>query len=399
MISNSLFTVNMACPVKYPMRQPPNWVPPIPRWQLRLPSDVEKVYTLYVGIQQHERTPAFDSAIASIESWLRRMQPSVIDAFVTEEESAHDIPGGRVWVCYWTNTQSFNQAVDRLSLVETWHDLGSEKDSIGLWYEYLSVPVERLETNYAGLHESPGVSRLPGAERDRHSMSAYWGAARDRIPGSREDLFAVPGTDVPNPEIKVDDEEGKKTDGTDKKRKHPSEKLGVETRVGDVLPPEVVPKGFGQRLTGSSYDNMVHIRSGQCWEHCPPGEAEAYESKLQKSLMKGMQHLWDNPLETGTLGLRWLRNIVDGETINETCGAGFFRNLRDLEIWTEKSEPHLEIFRGAHQHARDWGDGRKFMTWHEVSVVKEGEAKWEYVNCDPKTGVIRFVKMGNVEKL
>ena len=39
------------------------------------------------------------------------------------------------------------------------------------------------------------------------------------------------------------------------------------------------------------------------------------------------------------------------------------------------------------------------MTWHEVSVLKKGEARWEYVNCDPKTGVVRFVKMDEVQEL
>ena len=38
------------------------------------------------------------------------------------------------------------------------------------------------------------------------------------------------------------------------------------------------------------------------------------------------------------------------------------------------------------------------MTWHEVSVLKKDEAKWEYVNCDPKTGVIQWVKMDAAEE-
>ncbi len=30
---------------------------------------------------------------------------------------------------------------------------------------------------------------------------------------------------------------------------------------------------------------------------------------------------------------------------------------------------------------------------HEVSILKEGEAKFEYVNCDPGTGVIKWVPL------
>ena len=84
--------------------------------------------------------------------------------------------------------------------------------------------------------------------------------------------------------------------------------------------------------------------------------------------------------------------------INETCGAGFFQNLRDLEVWSSSHPTQKAIFAGAHAHARKWGQGRKFMTWHEVSVLKKDEAKWEYVNCDPKTGVIQWVKMDAAEE-
>lgn len=31
------------------------------------------------------------------------------------------------------------------------------------------------------------------------------------------------------------------------------------------------------------------------------------------------------------------------------------------------------------------------MTWHEVSILKRGEAGFEYVNCVPETGVVRWV--------
>lgn len=43
--------------------------------------------------------------------------------------------------------------------------------------------------------------------------------------------------------------------------------------------------------------------------------------------------------------------------------------------------------------ARRFGPDKKFMTWHEVSILKSGEAKFEYVNCDPVTGVIRWVPL------
>jgi hypothetical protein len=134
--------------------------------------------------------------------------------------------------------------------------------------------------------------------------------------------------------------------------------------------------------------------SGQWWAKCDDTEREAYEGDLQGKLMNGMQYLWDNPEETGTIGLRFLQNL-DGnnQPIRETCGAGFHRNWQDLEMWASTHPSHLAIFTGAIAHARRFGPDKKFMTWHEVSILKEGEARFEYVNCDPRTGVIRWVPL------
>lgn len=33
------------------------------------------------------------------------------------------------------------------------------------------------------------------------------------------------------------------------------------------------------------------------------------------------------------------------------------------------------------------------MTWHEVSVLKKGEAAFEYVNCNPEIGMIRSIPL------
>ena len=403
----------MACPVRtYPLKQPANWEPPVPRWQLVLPEDATSIQTLYIGVQCHSSasSPVLEEAILSVEEWLGSLQnpdrviaPSVVDKFVVEK--GHDLPYTRVWTCYWTERSSFDHATTLLDLSRLHHSLGDRRSSIGLWTESFVTPASRLETNYAGLHEFPGLARLPNTKREEHKLTAYWGAARDRVPHSADDLFEMPGTS-PDPDAKED--------------LHPYERLPNQTSDPALQPPDPPPKAIGQYLKGTNYDNVVHIRSGQCWNQCQEDEKAAYESNLQKSLMKGMQYLWDNPIYTGTLGLRWLRNVAPStfpsipqstdsplsipddatmKPINESCGAGFFRNLRDLEVWSSSHPTHKVIFAGAHAHARKWGPDRKFMTWHEVSILKAGEAKWEYVNCDPNTGVIRWVKMDEVKDL
>jgi hypothetical protein len=146
-------------------------------------------------------------------------------------------------------------------------------------------------------------------------------------------------------------------------------------------------------LTGTNHNNIVHIRSGQWWEPCTQTETDAYEQKLEPTLRKGLAYLNTHAAETGAMGLRYLRNTTASDPLHdhgrkETCGAGFFANLEDLETWAKTHSSHLAIWRGAMAHYKAFPDNRLFRTWHEVSVVKQGEARWEYVNCTAGTGVM-----------
>lgn len=137
------------------------------------------------------------------------------------------------------------------------------------------------------------------------------------------------------------------------------------------------------------------VGSGQWWAACSAEERSAYESTLEPILMDGMRYLWNHPSETGTLGLRFLRNTSsstphsdDNETLAlETSGAGFHANWADLELWASRHPSHLRIFTANAEHSERFGKEKKFMTWHEVSILKEGEAGWGYVNCTPGTGM------------
>ncbi|EME89490.1 uncharacterized protein MYCFIDRAFT_26081 [Pseudocercospora fijiensis CIRAD86] len=339
----------------YPLKQPKNHQVPVPRWSLKLPPSVDRIYTIYVGAQCHRgNTAARERAEKVIEDILNsNSTPPIIDTFRVTH--GFDLVDSRVWVAYWTSKEGYHAALAQLKLTDLWTGLGQDKADVGLWIEHFAAPVERLETNYARLDHKPGLAQLPNTEQPPHNLTAYWGAGRDRIPASAHDLFPTP-----------------------KAIKTPS-------------PP---PQGFNQRLTGTNYDNMCHIRSGQWWEQCNETERLAYEQNLQKTLMTGMQYLWDHPLETGTLGLRFLQNLnSQGDLIKETCACGFHKNWADLEKWASRHASHLAIFNGSMRHAKMFGEERKFMTWHEVWILKEGECGFEYVNCHPKTGVIGWVEM------
>ncbi|CAO2657798.1 Nn.00g070580.m01.CDS01 [Neocucurbitaria sp. VM-36] len=157
-------------------------------------------------------------------------------------------------------------------------------------------------------------------------------------------------------------------------------------------------QGIGQHLVGTNHANLAHIRSGQFWETCGQQEADSYERRLEPTLRAGLEYLRENGEETGAIGIRYLRNEdlparIGDDGRKETCGAGFFTNLEDLENWAKTHKSHLKIYRGALTHYKTFGDTRRFRTWHEVSVIRAGDAHFEYVNCTPSTGVIRSIPL------
>ncbi|KAH7090819.1 heme-containing dehydratase protein [Paraphoma chrysanthemicola] len=353
----------MSCPARtYPFHKPKNHRVPIPRWTLLLPGHVTHVYTTYIGIHQHddeqETTESVRSAISTIQAWLANSNgPATFESFTQNDDlAAKDVA---VWICYWSDGSQRDASLKNLSLSSIHQNLPPSRCSVGLWQESFRTEVSRLETNYSGLDYLPGLARLPGASTVEHTLSAYWGAARDRIPDSAHDLFP---------------------------------------RAADSQRPETRPGGLGQHLIGTNHANLVHIRSGQFWENCGQQEADAYETKLEPTLRAGMKYLQDNPEETGAIGIRYIRNedlparIGDREQ-KESCGAGFFANLEDLETWAKTHISHLKIYRGALSHYKEFGDERRFRTWHEVCVIGKDDATFEYINCAPGTGAIGLLPL------
>ncbi|KAK5994635.1 Phenylacetaldoxime dehydratase-like protein [Cladobotryum mycophilum] len=360
----------MSCPVRtYPLVKPKDHRPPIPRWSLKFPNEATHVYTAYLGVQWHSKSPATIQAalqaIHATRSWIDNNASDPSFAFESFNFlDGNDAPSSKVWVCYWAEEGKYKETLDRLSLAAIFSDLPTDgRTSVGLWCERFSSPLSRLETNYSGLDYLPGLAKLPGVSTEEHSLTAYWGAARDRIPDSAHDLFEQDEDSVQSP----------------------AEELS----------------GVGQHLVGSNYNNIVHIRSGQFWENCALEECQAYESKLKPKLEAGLHYIWENPYLIGAMGLRYLRNTENGDgmvaegnsTLKETCAAGFFTSLHSLERWAKTHPSHLAIYTGAMKHAKVWGAERKFRTWHEVSVLKQGEANFEYLNCLPNTGVIRYLPL------
>ncbi|KAK1146647.1 hypothetical protein N8T08_002720 [Aspergillus melleus] len=392
----------MECPIrKYPLRRPDGHKPPIPRWWACFPDTIEQVFTAYIGVQQHsqhhQNAAAFEKCLSSIEHWISEPNhaPASVERFRVIDE--HDAPQSLVFVCYWHEKTKYDEAIHRLDLSGIYRALDgvdipdqqqSQQQQIGLWCERFTSHVSRLETNYTGTDYLPGLARLPDMGTQGHSYTGYWGAARDRIPDSAYDEF-----------------EADQDQDQDESQNHP-------------------PSSLGKRLIGTNTThNLAHIRSGQFWKHCPDDERRSYEDHLEPTLRKGLAYLWQNPVETGSMALRYLINVpgpcpshspspasssspsssppTSQECItqsDESCVTGFFRNLSDLETWAKRHPSHLAIYTGAIRHAKTFGAGRQFRTWHEVSVLGRGEAQFEYVNCVEGTGMIMPAAGGGSER-
>ncbi|KAA8644976.1 phenylacetaldoxime dehydratase family protein [Aspergillus tanneri] len=308
----------------------------------------------------------FNQCAKAIETWLyenRGTTPSSIERFRVID--GDDAPKSLVFVCYWDDERKYDEGIRKLNLRHLYRQLDTQKQqSVGLWCERFTSDISRLETNYTGLDYLPGLARIPGTSTVDHTYTAYWGAARDRIPDSAFDLFE-------------------------------QEKDSVT-----AVPPDPVPSSLGKYLIGTNYHNMVHIRSGQFWKNCDEDEKRSYEEGLEPTLREGLSYLWKNPVDSGSMGLRYLLNVPSSssqsEKTYESCVTGFFRSLADLETWAKRHSSHLAIYTGAIKHAKNFGDKRKFRTWHEVSVLRSGSGQFEYLNCLPETGVIKRISLTSV---
>ncbi|KAH8428970.1 phenylacetaldoxime dehydratase family protein [Aspergillus melleus] len=422
----------MECPIrKYPLRRPDGHKPPIPRWWACFPETIDQVFTAYIGVQQHtgdqHNNAAFEKCLASIEHWISEPThaPASVERFRVID--GHDVPRSLVLVCYWADRAKYDEAVQRLDLSGIYRALDrvdlpdqqpqqqqrQRQRQIGLWCERFTSHVSRLETNYTGTDYLPGLARLPDMGTQGHSYTGYWGAARDRIPDSAVDEFG--------PDLLHQYQDQHQHQHQHQDEDHYQDESQDQDHDTQPAPPP--PSSLGKRLIGTNTThNLAHIRSGQFWKHCPDDERRSYEENLEPTLRNGLAYLWQNPVETGSMALRYLLNVPPPSSppspsspisprpshesspspsppsqrplreseseSDESCVTGFFRNLSDLETWAKRHPSHLAIYTGAIRHAKTFGATRQFRTWHEVSVLGRGEAQFEYVNCVEGTGMI-----------
>lgn len=135
----------MACAARtYPLRQPPNHKPPIPRWQLVLGENVNRIFTAYIGIQPLSGSKgAVDKTARSIQTWLDGQTPFTPQATETFGViDGDDTRDAKVWACYWDDEAKGKQGLHQLGLSSIYYNLPKDEQmTVGLWSESFSTLV------------------------------------------------------------------------------------------------------------------------------------------------------------------------------------------------------------------------------------------------------------------
>jgi aldoxime dehydratase len=102
-----------------------------------------------------------------------------------------------------------------------------------------------------------------------------------------------------------------------------------------------------------------------------------------------MNYLRDDGLEAGCYCNRYVHHMDEnGNLLEKGFGYSLWRSLSKLESWAESHHTHLQIFVTFNRLAKKFNN---LTLYHEVSVFDASNQYFEYINCHPKTGVLRAV--------
>jgi hypothetical protein len=159
---------------------------------------------------------------------------------------------------------------------------------------------------------------------------------------------------------------------------------------GELMPQAQEVVSTGRRLRVRVPENLAVIRSGQDWGACGDRELAEYDTQVRPVLLEGMRYLAARPYDTGCCDMRFAREIdVDGSALPRAFGLGYFLTLAHLERWAENHPTHLAIFNRFLEMAGKLGRF-DLCLWHEVAVLPAVGQTFEYVNCQPWTGLLPY---------
>ncbi len=332
---------HLQCPRSRPRRVPDDYVPPYPSFVARHPASVQRVVMAYFGVQSPTaRAPAADAALAEMQRRFgAEAGPRHWDRARYTDEAGHD---NVFCAAYWDDPASFDAwfAAHGRDWTRT------TRDGVGTFAEIVRPDVRRYETLFSSPDRCEGIATLASHMSDVVMEHAYWGGARDRIPASQTDAMEPAG------ELRV-------------------ERDGARVRV-------------------VGHDALCLIRSGQDWSDTDGDELRMYRHDVEPVLREGMEFLRDRGREVGCFANRYVTVEDDaGRALPKSYGMSWWTSLAKLERWAESHPTHVAIFGAAMRYLSTLGPAARLRLYHEVTVAQADEQFFEYLNCHPRTGMLR----------
>jgi aldoxime dehydratase len=326
-------------------RVPESYEPPYPAWVARFSDAVEGVVMAYFGIQSAGPVPP--SALAPIDAqFCAAAGPRHVDHARYVDEAGYDT---RIAIAYWDDPAAFDRWFAGFG--SFWNSASLGSDGLGYFAEIVRPRVERFETLFSTLGRPEGIAVLATGMSEPIKEHAYWGSARERIPLAQIDPLDATATAAAG---------------------HAS---GVRIRI----PPQ---------------GNLCLIRSGQDWSATSGDEREIYLRDVEPALREGMTYLRDGGLEIGCYDCRYADVVEEGSERSErTFGLAYFKEILDMERWAESHPTHVEIFGRFMKAVQQLEFNLKLRLYHEVTVAAADEQFFEYVNCHPRTGLLKALQV------
>ena len=343
----SAIDTHLTCPRTLSRRVPDDYQPPFPMFVGRADTALQQVVMAYLGVQYADEAKRPD-ALAALRHMVGTFEgpDGPVHHDLTHHVDNQDHHNLMV-VAYWADPAAYCRWL-RSEEVKGWWDADDRlADGLGYFREVVAPRVDQFETLYAFQEELPGVGAVMGAISGEVNEHGYWGSMRERFPLSQTDWM------TPGGELTV--------------------------VAGD-------PQAGG-RVVVRGHDNIALIRSGQDWIEAGEDERSLYLDEILPSLEAGMEFLRDNGESLGCYSNRFVRSIdLDGNELDESYDIGHWRSLDKLERWAESHPTHLRIFTTFFRVAERL---EKLRLYHEVSVSDGNGQLFEYINCHPRTGMMR----------
>jgi aliphatic aldoxime dehydratase len=341
---------HLRCPRTRTRQVSDKWNPPYPAFSSRPTQSIESIVMSYFGVQSkgdENKARACAAFQKILESFKQPDGPARHDLvqFVDAEGYLNLIAVG-----YWIDPATFEKWNESSAIKDWWASDERLKEGVGYFREILRPRMEQFETIFTHAHGPfEGVSILFPEMSEPIIEHGYWGSMRDRLPISQ--------TDVMDPE-------------------------------GELSVKQGSPK-LGGRVIVAGHDNLTLIRSGEDWSLTDGDERRAWNETIEPVLHEGMNYLRDDGLEVGCYCNRYVHHMDENGNLQEKgFGYSLWRSLSALETWGASHHTHLQIFvtfmRNVHKF-------KNLTLYHEVSVFDAANQHFEYINCHPKTGLLRAV--------